>query len=909
MMHFQHQPQLSVNSVQSLIEPVTPPLGQMNAKNNHQRTHSLDLSGFNQFISNTSPLNCTTVSPLSTISATANANAASGKTNRMNSLPLINEFESILPQGRTPGQGQGQGQGQASATKTHKPHASSSSHSSNSVAMSSVSSASSSSASSTAAGQTHGQIPGQGQGQGQGQHGSSSSSSSSKTSASAVASINDLHSIPLKELDYVKLSTDQYGCRFLQRKLETPQESDQVRDLIFENVNDFFLDLILDPFGNYLIQKLCDYLTSDQKTAMIKDIYPSVFQISINQYGTRSLQKIIDTVETQEHIDMIIKGFSQEHTSIEQVVTLINDLNGNHVIQKCIFRFQPANFDFIIDAIVNNDNIITISTHKHGCCVLQKLLSVCTLQQIFKISVKIIQYLPSLINDQFGNYIIQFLFDIKELDFYLLGETFNKLSQKLCQLSCLKFSSNVVEKYIKKLFAIVMNYALTASKNVGSMGSVTNAAGAGAAAAAAANPHLEMDRVDDGDDVVNASMGILLVIADIFMSNITSLIRDNYGNYALQTLLDVRNYSAILEHPKNNVVYTNQRLASFSHEFTLKISKLIIITKELLPSIKNTSYAKKIKLKVRAYTELTGVSFDDLCPAKKKGNEPFRQQNKHHSRNFSLPSNAYMNHSRSGGQQPNNSNNNNNQFQRNSSLNIMAGTDNKKKNKNNGNNGNTNNININNNTNNTNNMQPQLSLPHYQQIPAVSMPSQHDYLFSQQQQQQQQQLPPPPPQMTMLQQAPPLQQQQQQQQHQPQQHVNLQTTPLQVQQPQDYFMSAPNSQQPVLMNSTLHYPSNTVANMPNTMYMDTTQYPTPQSHSSMMYGFPTQSQPGLTPSMSQSSFVSLPGSLSGSNLMQMSDSQTNTPPNGMLPRSNSNIMQHSRNVSFPMFGDNPAYYG
>ena len=228
----------------------------------------------------------------------------------------------------------------------------------------------------------------------------------------------------------------------------------------------------------------------------------------------------------------------------------------------------------------------------------------------------------------------------------------------------------------------------------------------------------------------------------------------------------------------------------------------------------------------------------------------------------------------------------------------MAGTDNKKKNKNNGNNANTNN------TNNTNNMQPQLSLPHYQQIPAVSMPSQHDYLFSQQQQQQQQQqLPPPPPQMTMLQQAPPLQQQQQQQ------HVNLQTTPLQVQQPQDYFMSAPNSQQPVLMNSTLHYPSNTVANMPNTMYMDTTQYPTPQSHSSMMYGFPTQSQPGLTPSMSQSSFVSLPGSLSGSNLMQMSDSQTNTPPNGMLPRSNSNIMQHSRNVSFPMFGDNPAYYG
>lgn len=218
---------------------------------------------------------------------------------------------------------------------------------------------------------------------------------------------------------------------------------------MYRHIKPYFLDLILDPFGNYLIQKLCEYLTTDQKTQLVESIYPHVFQISINQYGTRSLQKVIDTVDTDAQVDLIISGFGQNFTSIEQVVVLINDLNGNHVVQKCIFKFPPSKFGFIIDAIVDNNNIVKISTHKHGCCVLQKLLSVCTLQQIFKISVKIVQFLRSLINDQFGNYIIQFLLDIKELDFYLLGEIYDKLSGELCQLSCLKFSSNVVEKFIK----------------------------------------------------------------------------------------------------------------------------------------------------------------------------------------------------------------------------------------------------------------------------------------------------------------------------------------------------------------------------------------------------------------------------------------------------------------------------
>lgn len=411
------------------------------------------------------------------------------------------------------------------------------------------------------------------------------SSSNHNNNDSDLISSNDIVNTPLEKLNYLKLATDQFGCRFLQKKLESNSdiESDLVRDLMFDQIKGSFLNLILDPFGNYLIQKLCEFLTTAQKTFLIESIYPHVFKISINQYGTRSLQKIIDTVDNEQQIDLIIRGFSQEFTSIGQVVTLINDLNGNHVIQKCIFKFPSTKFGFIINAIIENDNIITISTHKHGCCVLQKLLNVCTLQQICTISWKIIQYLSGLINDQFGNYIIQFVLKINELDYYLLNEMFNKLHNELIQLSCLKFSSNVIEKFIKKLFHIIK------SSIKGEF-----------------LPNIN-------DNVINETMNILLTIIDSFTLNLNILIRDNYGNYALQTLLDVKNYNIMLNYSDNLLIMeNNKKYLSFSNDFTNKISNLILLTKDLLPSIKTTSYAKKIKLKVRAYIELTGIASNDL---------------------------------------------------------------------------------------------------------------------------------------------------------------------------------------------------------------------------------------------------------------------------------------------------------
>jgi DUF2075 family protein len=52
------------------------------------------------------------------------------------------------------------------------------------------------------------------------------------------------------------LAKDQGGCRFLQKKIEEGKED--IKDKIFVNTIDTFMEIMNDPFGNYLAQKIAE---------------------------------------------------------------------------------------------------------------------------------------------------------------------------------------------------------------------------------------------------------------------------------------------------------------------------------------------------------------------------------------------------------------------------------------------------------------------------------------------------------------------------------------------------------------------------------------------------------------------------------------------------------------------------
>ena len=90
-----------------------------------------------------------------------------------------------------------------------------------------------------------------------------------------------------------------------------------------------------DPFGNYLCQKLLEFSNDEQRTVLINNAAPEMVKIALNSHGTRALQKMIEFVSTPEQIQTVIKALNGK------VVDLIQDLNGNHVIQKCLNRLSP----------------------------------------------------------------------------------------------------------------------------------------------------------------------------------------------------------------------------------------------------------------------------------------------------------------------------------------------------------------------------------------------------------------------------------------------------------------------------------------------------------------------------------------------------------------------------------------
>ena len=55
------------------------------------------------------------------------------------------------------------------------------------------------------------------------------------------------------------------------------------------------------------------------------------------------------------------------------------------------------------------DNILNISMHKYGCCVLQKYIEKIDVNERKPVIDNILNYCKELISDKCGNYIIQFI--------------------------------------------------------------------------------------------------------------------------------------------------------------------------------------------------------------------------------------------------------------------------------------------------------------------------------------------------------------------------------------------------------------------------------------------------------------------------------------------------------------------
>ena len=82
------------------------------------------------------------------------------------------------------------------------------------------------------------------------------------------------------------IAKDQHGCRFLQRMFEegTPEDV----QVIFNEIIDHVVELMMNPFGNYLMQKLLDVCNEEQRMQILLIITEEpgqLVRISLNTHG------------------------------------------------------------------------------------------------------------------------------------------------------------------------------------------------------------------------------------------------------------------------------------------------------------------------------------------------------------------------------------------------------------------------------------------------------------------------------------------------------------------------------------------------------------------------------------------------------------------------------------------------
>ena len=300
--------------------------------------------------------------------------------------------------------------------------------------------------------------------------------------------------------NYKLMFKEQKGAKYIQKKIE--EKNPDFLFKLYEQMKNNLYDIMTNQYGNYVIQKFVENCDKKLISNMLKNLSVNngkiLYDISINNYGTRPLQKIIENLSnnmTQQDINIIL-NFTKGNT-----LNLIKDINGNRIIQSIIQNIKNKELLSPIYKEIN-ENIIEIIKTKSGCCVFAKIILNIIEEDLNSMTDIIINNIENLINDEFGNISLKRIIKLNNENYN--NKIYNCIKDNLMQLSCQKFSSNVID-------ACVDNNTSLKKKVIQKL--------------------IENE------------------------NNITDLILDQYGNYIIQNALqnsEKNEFDIIIQHIKEN---------------------------------------------------------------------------------------------------------------------------------------------------------------------------------------------------------------------------------------------------------------------------------------------------------------------------------------------------------------------
>ncbi|TKA71826.1 hypothetical protein B0A49_06169 [Cryomyces minteri] len=273
-----------------------------------------------------------------------------------------------------------------------------------------------------------------------------------------------------------------------------------------KDIYDHIAEFSGDQHGSRFIQQKLETANSDERDRVFRELQPNLLQLMQDVFGNYVIQKFFEHGDQSQKkvIANKMKGQALEHVLTDQQASLVKELenhvlkcvkdqNGNHVIQKAIERVPAEHIQFIIHDVTGQ--VQHLSTHSYGCRVIQRMLEHCEEPTQTAILQELHACGSALIPDQYGNYVTQHVIEHGKPEDR--AKVIELVKAQLLGFSKHKFASNVVEK------CLVHG---TDAQRKGIM--------------------LQMGEKNERGE-----------------STLVMLIRDGYGNYVIQKLLDTLSMS------------------------------------------------------------------------------------------------------------------------------------------------------------------------------------------------------------------------------------------------------------------------------------------------------------------------------------------------------------------------------
>lgn len=132
-----------------------------------------------------------------------------------------------------------------------------------------------------------------------------------------------------------------------------------------------------------------------------------VWELARDDKGTRLLQQALDNAGS-DNARTILAFELRTH-----VWEALKCPFANHFLQKCISTLRPADSQFIIDELLQEDlkAVLKVARHQYGCRILQRLLEHCTPVQMHLLVESLLTDAVALSKHTYGNYVMQHLLE------------------------------------------------------------------------------------------------------------------------------------------------------------------------------------------------------------------------------------------------------------------------------------------------------------------------------------------------------------------------------------------------------------------------------------------------------------------------------------------------------------------